>query len=113
MRGEANVIALHFVVVCLSYVCGLGPLPAGASSRTRNASPRHVSAADDGTRRVFRWPTSTRDSADTAGSRIDDIINYGRLADRYGLDLFGVGEHSPTSLGCNRSWRSRALRPSR
>ncbi len=33
------------------------------------------------------------DSGDTAQSRIDDIIDYGKLAERHGLDIYGVGEH--------------------
>jgi alkanesulfonate monooxygenase SsuD/methylene tetrahydromethanopterin reductase-like flavin-dependent oxidoreductase (luciferase family) len=32
-------------------------------------------------------------SPDTAASRIDDIISYGILAEQYGLDVFGSGEH--------------------
>jgi len=32
-------------------------------------------------------------SPDTAASRIDDIIGYGILAEQYGLDVFGIGEH--------------------
>jgi hypothetical protein len=32
-------------------------------------------------------------STDTAASRINDIIRYGILAEQYGLDVFGIGEH--------------------
>jgi hypothetical protein len=32
-------------------------------------------------------------SIDTAASRIDDIISYGILAEKRGLDVFGLGEH--------------------
>jgi alkanesulfonate monooxygenase SsuD/methylene tetrahydromethanopterin reductase-like flavin-dependent oxidoreductase (luciferase family) len=32
-------------------------------------------------------------SADTAASRMDDIISYGILAEQRGLDVFGIGEH--------------------
>ena len=32
-------------------------------------------------------------SAPTASQRLDDIIAYGILADRLGLDVFGLGEH--------------------
>ncbi|GAA1738808.1 LLM class flavin-dependent oxidoreductase [Isoptericola hypogeus] len=33
------------------------------------------------------------DSPDTAASRIDDIVEYGILAERHGLDAYGIGEH--------------------
>ena len=42
---------------------------------------------------MFSLADVNPDSSDTAGSRIDDIVNYGRLTERYGLDVFGVGEH--------------------
>lgn len=32
-------------------------------------------------------------SPDTAASRTEDIISYGVLAERHGLDVFGIGEH--------------------
>lgn len=32
-------------------------------------------------------------SPDTAASRIDDIVEYGVLAERHGLDVYGIGEH--------------------
>jgi alkanesulfonate monooxygenase SsuD/methylene tetrahydromethanopterin reductase-like flavin-dependent oxidoreductase (luciferase family) len=32
-------------------------------------------------------------SPDTAASRIDDIVSYGVLAERHGLDVYGIGEH--------------------
>ena len=50
------------------------------------------------------------DSDDTVASRIDDIIDYGRLTERYGLDVFGVGEHH-TAMPCRRPrWYSPRLR---
>lgn len=33
------------------------------------------------------------DGTDTAASRIDDIVEYGVLAEQHGLDVYGVGEH--------------------
>ncbi len=42
---------------------------------------------------VFSLADVNPDSDDTVASRIDDIIDYGRLTERYGLDVFGVGEH--------------------
>lgn len=35
---------------------------------------------------------------DTAASRIDDIISYGVMAERRGLDVFGIGEHHTRSF---------------
>lgn len=37
-------------------------------------------------------------SSDTAASRIDDIISYGILAEKHGLDVFGIGEHHSPSF---------------
>lgn len=42
---------------------------------------------------VFSLSDISSDNTDTAASRIDDIISYGVLAERHGLDVFGVGEH--------------------
>lgn len=42
---------------------------------------------------VFSLSDIYPDSPDTAASRIDDIISYGVLAERHGLDVYGVGEH--------------------
>lgn len=42
---------------------------------------------------VFSLTDIYPDSPDTAASRIDDIINYGVMAERHGLDVFGIGEH--------------------
>ena len=42
---------------------------------------------------VFSLSDINPDSTDTAASRIDDIIDYGVLAERRGLDVFGIGEH--------------------
>ncbi|MCI2956680.1 LLM class flavin-dependent oxidoreductase [Agromyces atrinae] len=36
--------------------------------------------------------------ADTAASRIDDIIDYGVLAEKHGLDVYGIGEHHTRSF---------------
>lgn len=42
---------------------------------------------------VFSLSDISPDSQDTAASRIDDIIEYGVLAERHGLDVYGIGEH--------------------
>ncbi|KVK53996.1 oxidoreductase [Agrobacterium deltaense] len=42
---------------------------------------------------VFSLSDINPDSGDTAASRIVDIIDYGKLAERHGLDIYGVGEH--------------------
>lgn len=42
---------------------------------------------------VFSLSDIFAGSSDTAGSRIDDIIGYGILAEQHGLDVFGLGEH--------------------
>lgn len=42
---------------------------------------------------VFSLSDIYPDSPDTAASRLDDIIEYGILAERHGLDVFGIGEH--------------------
>ena len=42
---------------------------------------------------VFSLTDIDPGSPDTAASRIDDIISYGILAEQYGLDVFGIGEH--------------------
>jgi len=42
---------------------------------------------------VFSLTDINPGSPDTAASRIDDIIRYGILAEQYGLEVFGIGEH--------------------
>jgi len=42
---------------------------------------------------VFSLSDIVADSPDTAASRIDDIVEYGVLAEQHGLDVFGIGEH--------------------
>ncbi|WP_454083458.1 LLM class flavin-dependent oxidoreductase [Georgenia sp. Marseille-Q6866] len=42
---------------------------------------------------VFSLSDISPDSPDTAASRIDDIVEYGVLAERHGLDVYGIGEH--------------------
>src|ERR1700712_2905375 len=42
---------------------------------------------------VFSLSDINPESPDTAATRIDDIIDYGILAERHGLDVFGIGEH--------------------
>jgi alkanesulfonate monooxygenase SsuD/methylene tetrahydromethanopterin reductase-like flavin-dependent oxidoreductase (luciferase family) len=42
---------------------------------------------------VFSLSDISPESPDTAASRVDDIIDYGILAERHGLDVFGIGEH--------------------
>ena len=42
---------------------------------------------------VFSLTDINPDSGDTAASRVDDIISYGILAERHGLDAYGIGEH--------------------
>lgn len=42
---------------------------------------------------VFSLTDINPESQDSAASRIDDIIEYGLLAEQHGLDVFGIGEH--------------------
>lgn len=42
---------------------------------------------------VFSLSDIYHDSTDTAASRTQDIIEYGVLAERHGLDVYGIGEH--------------------
>ncbi|GEK81340.1 LLM class flavin-dependent oxidoreductase [Agrococcus baldri] len=42
---------------------------------------------------VFSLSDINPDSGDTAASRIDDIVEYGVLAEQHGLDVYGIGEH--------------------
>lgn len=42
---------------------------------------------------VFSLTDIYPDSPDTAATRIEDIISYGVMAERRGLDVFGIGEH--------------------
>ncbi|MEZ2388515.1 LLM class flavin-dependent oxidoreductase [bacterium RCC_150] len=47
---------------------------------------------------VFSLTDISPESPDTAASRIGDIIEYGVLAERHGLDVFGIGEHHSTAF---------------
>ena len=49
---------------------------------------------------VFSLSDISPDSPDTAASRVDDIIEYGILAERHGLDAFGIGEHQAHRSQC-------------
>jgi alkanesulfonate monooxygenase SsuD/methylene tetrahydromethanopterin reductase-like flavin-dependent oxidoreductase (luciferase family) len=63
---------------------------------------------------VFSLADVNPDSDDTVASRIDDIIDYGRLTERYGLDVFGVGEHHTAMYAVSSPrWCSQRLRRQR
>lgn len=47
---------------------------------------------------VFSLTDIAPESADTAQSRIDDIIGYGVLAEQHGLDVYGIGEHHSSAF---------------
>lgn len=42
---------------------------------------------------VFSLTDIYPNGTDTAAGRVDDIISYGILAERHGLDVYGIGEH--------------------